>query len=175
MTASVRGLRIGVSELRRHPGERMRVDRAIDLDGIEVSTAAVPAGASGHLDVVLESLSDGITVTGTLRVPWTGPCRRCLEETTGIAEVRLREVYADRPTDDDLLPLDGDSVDLGPLVHDTAVLALPLAPLCTEDCVGPAPDTFPVRTAEDVQERTDPRWAALDALRFDQGSDDRLE
>ena len=55
-------------------------------------------------------------------------------------------------------------------------LALPLAPLCDEDCAGPDPDDHPGRgrgrrrrtapMADDA--RADPRWAALDALRFDQ-------
>lgn len=172
---STPGLRIGIVELRRHPGERMRIERPVDLDGVAVSTARVPVGTPGRLDVVVESLSDGITVTGTLEVPWQGPCRRCLEDTGGTAEVAIREVYSERPSGDDLLPLDGDTVDLGPLVHDAAVLALPFAPLCSEGCAGPAPDAFPVRTDGDADAPADPRWAALDDLRFDPGSDDPLQ
>ncbi len=175
MTATVAGLRIGVAELRRHPGDRMEVDRDVDLDGIAVSTAEVPPGTPGHLDVVLESLSDGITVTGTLRVPWHGPCRRCLEDTSGTTEVEVREVFSDSPVDEDLLPLDGDVVDLGPVVHDAAVLALPLAPLCREDCAGPDPEHFPVATEGSTPPPVDPRWSALDELRFDPGPDDQLE
>lgn len=175
MTTTVRGLRVGVSDLRRHPGDRMELRRDVDLDGIAVSTAAVPPGVPGHLDAVIESLSDGITVTATLSVPWRGPCRRCLDETEGTAVAELREVFSDHPVDDELLPLDGDVVDLGPVVHDAAVLALPLAPLCREDCAGPDPEHFPVVTADSVEQPVDPRWSALDELRFDPGGDDPLE
>ena len=178
MTAGTSGpivLRVGVSDLRRHPGDRLEIDRDLDLDGIAVSTAEVPPGRPGHFDVVLESLSDGITVSGTLSVPWQGPCRRCLEDTTGTAVVELREVFSDSPVDEDLLAMDGDVVDLGPLVHDAAVLALPLAPLCRDDCPGPDPENFPVVTGFDGAPPTDPRWSALDELRFDPTPDDPLE
>lgn len=168
-------LRIGVSEIRHHPGDRLRVERDVDLEGIAVTTAAVAVGSSAHLDVVVESLSDGVTVTGTLEVPWVGPCRRCLEETGGVAEVRLREVFSERPVDDEMLPLDGDVVDLAPVVHDAAILALPLAPLCGPDCAGPAPAVFPVVTATDGDLPLDPRWSALDELRFDPDPDDPLQ
>lgn len=161
-------LRFGVAELRRHPGDRMEIDRDVDLSGIEVSTARVPDDSPGHVTAVLESLSNGITVTATLKVPWEGPCRRCLDDTSGIAEVDIREVYSDSPVDDDLLALEGDVVDLGPVIRDAAVLALPVAPLCGDDCVGPDPEHFPVITSETEERRTDPRWSALDDLRFDQ-------
>ena len=161
-------LRFGVAELRRHPGDRMEIDRDVDLSGIEVSTARVPDDSPGHVTAVLESLSNGITVTATLKVPWEGPCRRCLDDTSGIAEVDIREVYSDSPVDDDLLALEGDVVDLGPVIRDAAVLALPVAPLCGDDCVGPDPEHFPVITSETEERPTDPRWSALDDLRFDQ-------
>ena len=56
---------------------------------------------------------------------------------------------------------------------DTALLALPLAPLCSADCAGPAPEAFPVVPPDEGGPVRDPRWAALDELRFDQEPDDR--
>jgi uncharacterized protein len=147
----------------------------LPLDGVAITTAAVPEGASGELDVVLESLSDAVTVNGVVRVPWVGPCRRCLDETTGIAEAEIHEIFADRPAGEDLLALDGDVIDLGPVVHDAVVLALPLAPLCREDCPGPDPDNFPVATADSAAPPADPRWSALAELRFDPEGTDPLE
>lgn len=167
-TGGLSSLRFGIAELRRHPGDRMEVDRDVDLSGIAVSTARVPDGSSGHVGAVLESLSDGITLTATLTVPWEGPCRRCLDDTSGVAEVDIREVYSDSPVDDDLLALEGDVVDLGPVIRDAAVLALPVAPLCRDDCVGPDPEHFPVITSESAEQPTDPRWSALADLHFDQ-------
>jgi uncharacterized metal-binding protein YceD (DUF177 family) len=50
------------------------------------------------------------------------------------------------------------------------VLELPLAPLCGPDCQGPDPERFPAQVATDdvdAEPPRDPRWAALDALRFE--------
>ena len=52
------------------------------------------------------------------------------------------------------------------MIRELTLLGLPINPLCGPDCVGPLPDEFPVTVeAEDVLPVTDPRWAALDALR----------
>jgi uncharacterized protein len=51
------------------------------------------------------------------------------------------------------------------------LLALPVAPLCRDDCPGPEPEGFPVEiesdesTDGDEPSQRDPRWAALDQLR----------
>ncbi len=169
-------LRIGVSELRRRPGNRQHVDRDVQIGELAITTASVPPPGEAHLDVVMESLSDGVTVAGVLRVPWQGDCRRCLEPTSGVVETEIAEVFKDRPDEGETLGIDGDTVDLGPAVHDAAVLALPLAPLCRDDCPGPDPDEFPVITAsEDDEAPADPRWAALAELRFDSDPPDSLE
>lgn len=169
-------LRIGVSEVRRRPGNRQHVEREVQIGEIAISTASVPPPGEALLDVVMESLSDGVTVTGVLRVPWQGDCRRCLEPTSGTVETEIAEVFKDRADEGDTYGIDGDAVDLGPAVHDAAVLALPLAPLCREDCPGPDPEEFPVITAaEDDEAPADPRWAALAELRFDSDPSDSLE
>jgi uncharacterized protein len=163
-------LRVGVSELRRRPGNRRRVERLVPLDGLAISTASVVAGEEGRLDVTLESLTDGVTATGSVRFRWEGPCRRCLEPTGGTIDAPIREVFADRPEGGDVLAVEGDAVDLGPVVRDAVVLALPMAPLCRDDCPGPDPEHFPVVAAEESAEApADPRWAALSELRFDPG------
>lgn len=171
----------------------MVLRRDVDLGGLEVSTAEVPPDRECRLDAVLESLSDGVTLTGTLEVPWRGSCRRCLEDTDGTAVVEIREVFSDRAgsprsavvpdpgtpsgtaLDGDLLPIDGDVVELGPILRDAAILALPLAPLCRDDCPGPDPEHFPVVTGGGDERPVDPRWSALDELRFDPGPEDPLE
>lgn len=179
MTSS--SLRIGVAELRRRPGNRSEVHRVVTLDGMAVTTSAVPDGAEAVVELVLESLSDGVTARGTVEVPWEGECRRCLETTSGTLSAPIDEVFKDDPDEGETLPISGDSIDLGPVVHDAVILGLPLAPLCREDCAGPDPDLFPVSPegggAEDGvgegERPLDPRWAALEQLRFDSGAEDR--
>jgi len=165
---SARGLEIGVAEVRRRPGNRVEVTRVVPLGELEIMTARVPDGAEARVELTMEALSDGVTVAGVVHVPWEGECRRCLEMTSGVVTAEIAEVFKDRAIEGEILPIVSDTIDLGQVVHDAAVLALPLAPLCAEDCVGPNPEEFPVATAETAEPPPqDPRWAALAELRFD--------
>jgi len=164
-----------VTELRRHLGERRPVQRRVALDGLALTTATVPAGSELELDLVLEAIFEGVVVSGTITVPWQGECRRCLDPVEGAIAIDVREVFEVKPVDGETWPLVGDEIDLEPIVRDAVLLGLPLAPLCGEDCLGPAPDQFPATVegdpvpgdedepAEPVPVR-DPRWAALDDL-----------
>ncbi len=67
--------------------------------------------------------------------------------------------------DDDERYLDGDLLDLEPAFRDAVVLALPMSPLCRDDCPGlcvecgvPLADAGPGHRHEDAP---DSRWAAL--------------
>ena len=60
-------LRIGVSEVRRRPGNRQHVDRSVQIGEMAISTAAVPPPGEARLDVVMESLSAGVDTTSTDR------------------------------------------------------------------------------------------------------------
>ena len=160
-------LRVGVAELRRRPGNRHVLKRQVPMGGLAISTARVPEGGETEVELTMEALSDGVTVAGVVRVPWVGECRRCLEMTSGVVVAEVAEVFKDR-AEGEILPIVADSIDLGQVVHDAAILALPLAPLCREDCVGPDPDEFPVIPAVEAEAPPqDPRWAALAELRFD--------
>lgn len=162
---------LGVTDLRRQPGLRRRVERADVLRDLGISTAVVPEGAEVSVDLELEAVSNGIVATGTVRAPWVGECRRCLRTVEGMSEARVQEIFETDPTEGETYPLGNEVVDLEPMVRDAVLLALPLAPLCGDDCRGPAPETFPTGPAgsgegED-ETPVDPRWAALADLDFD--------
>ena len=168
-------LLVSVTDIRRHLGSRKDLHRSLEARGLALSDAGVPEGADIAFDGEVESIHDGVVLTGVVTVPWVGVCRRCLrDDVSGEATVDVREVYEVEPSEGDTWKLEGDQIDLGPLLHDTALLALPLAPLCREDCEGPAPDHFPTGPerpaagegddAGDGRPPKDPRWAALDDL-----------
>lgn len=170
--SSSRPLQISVIEDLRRPGTRRHVQRSAVVDGLAITSAAVPAGEEVHLDLVLEVIGDDLVVTGSVTFPWTGGCRRCLADVDSSSAVRLREVFERRPVEGETYQLGDGVVDLESMVRETVLLALPLAPLCANDCVGPAPDKFPTLIPSDEPdvEARDPRWAALDDLRFDDDS-----
>lgn len=167
---------ISVTEIRRHLGSRLAVERSIEAAGMGLSDVRVPDGREIVLTGEVESISEGVVLTGAVAVPWEGQCRRCLTSVTGTSEVEIREVFETHPVDGETWPLEQDHIDVGPLLHDTALLALPLAPLCREDCAGPAPELYPTSVVSDDAEGggseppeppRDPRWAALDDLDLD--------
>jgi len=177
-----RPLVVGVTDIRRQPGTRRPLQRGVVLPGLGISSAHVPEGAEIGLDLELEALSNGLVATGTLTVPWEGECRRCLREVRSESIAEIREVFEPKPVEGETYPLAVDTVDLEPMVRDAVLLTLPLAPLCADDCKGPAPEVFPAvvegeeSPAEDDDDvpgpPVDPRWAALDGLRFDSPGDD---
>lgn len=142
--------------------------------GLGLSSAGVPDGDDVTIDGVVESIPGGIALDGTVTASWVGECRRCLNEVEGTSTVTVREIFETDPTDGETWPLAGDQIDLGPLMHDTVLLNLPLAPLCSAACRGPAPELFPAIIGERnpsidriAEPASDPRWAALDELRGD--------
>lgn len=168
-------LRIGVLELRRRPGTERDVRVSTPLPDLGITSARVPAGAEVVVDATLEAIEGAVTLTGTVSAPWEGECRRCLELVTGTVEATVSEVFEPHPTEGQTYPLEGDEVDLEPVVRDAVLLGLPLAPLCREDCPGPAPDAFPTTVegaapdgeADEGEPPRDPRWAALDELHLE--------
>ena len=160
-------------DLFRHPGARHPVTLAGRLPGLALSTTRV-ADDDVVAELVLEAQGDAVIASGTVSAHWSGECRRCLEPTEGDVTVELREVFEPDPVEGETYPLGRDEIDVEPAVREALALALPLAPLCREDCSGPDPDAHPVTTAPDEAEPSDgddvpgdPRWAALDAIQFD--------
>ncbi len=165
---------MSIAELTRRAGNRRRVHVATHLQASTVAGIAVPADAPviGELD--LESVIDGIVVTGTLTAPWTGACRRCLDPVTDTIDIAVRELFEASAKPGESYAISGDQIDLSPMVRDAVLLSLPLSPLCRTDCEGPDPERFPASVAPDGSDDdpdepvvADPRWAALTALHFE--------
>ncbi|GAA4657968.1 MULTISPECIES: YceD family protein [Amycolatopsis] len=161
----------------RELGRRAGLSRTVQRK-VPVSTAlgvpdviVVPEGSEVELDLLLESVVEGVLVTGTASAHTTGECSRCLDPVEDDVEIELTELFAypDSTTDatteeDEVGRLVDDRIDMEPVVRDALVLALPQVPLCREDCPGLCPecgskwaDLEPGHGHETI----DPRWAAL--------------
>ena len=168
-------------ELGRRPGALKRLSRTVDSPGdLGIEVIGVPAGAQLELHLRLESVMDGVLVTGTARAPLTGECVRCLEPLSQQCEADFQEMYSYPDADDrsrfadtgddaeeETLLLEGDLFDLEPVLRDAVVLSLPLQPVCQEDCPGLCPECGARLAAEpghQHDEAVDIRWAALQEL-----------
>jgi len=127
----------------KRPGEFRDERRTAQApDGLGSGLVLVPAGADVSLNLRFEAVSEGVLVTGSATAPLAGECARCLDPLTSNIEVGFQELYRYLPDPDEDESdveerfLDGDFLDLEPAFRDAAVLALPLSPLCRDDCPG---------------------------------------
>jgi uncharacterized protein len=166
-------------ELGRRPGSQREVSRQVPAPaelGIEV--LRVPEGSPVDLDLRLEAVMEGVLVTGTARAGLEGECVRCLDPISDDMEAWFQELYVyddrdshvDEDEEDEVRRLEGDLLDLEPLLRDSVVLALPFQPLCRDDCPGLCIECG-ARLADDPdhthEAAIDPRWAGLQDLKND--------
>ena len=159
-------------ELGRRPGSMRPVQLTAPApEGLGiVDLIGVPVGAELVLDLRLESVMDGVLVSGTATAPVTGECGRCLEPVNDMLTVRVQELFLypetsiDSDQEDEVSQLEGDHLDLTSTLRDAVVLTLPLTPLCREDCQGLCATCG--ERLEDLpddhgHDTTDARWGAL--------------
>ena len=162
---------VDVVELQRRTGSRGDVSAALGLADLAVGERSIVDGRL-DVDVVVEAVTEGIVASGTVRGVSRVPCRRCLDDVDQPLELEIREIFERTPTDGETWPIEDERIDLTPVVREIALLSLPLAPLCREECEGPEPDRFPAQAYQEPDEDAPPprddRWAALDALTFDE-------
>lgn len=164
----MRPLTVNVAELLRRPGTVKSLALTVTAEELGLDDERVAADAAVDVALRLESLTDGIVVTGTATVAWSSSCRRCLSAVDGLAVVEADELYQRTPTSEDAFPIDGEQIDLSVMVRELTALELPAAPLCGADCAGLCPVCGVNRNETACAcpaPASDDRWAALDTLR----------
>ncbi len=169
---------VDVSRLSRQPGSMLEVSREVPAPGdLAVAMARVPEGSTIDVDLTLESVVEGIWVSGTADVEVTAECSRCLDPIAWSESISIEQMYRYPPTDargaiieavdedEDTPEVVDDTIDLEEPLRDAVVLALPLAPLCSPDCGGICP-TCGERVEGEAHDHpvNDPRWSALESL-----------
>ena len=163
---------VDLRELGRRAGSLHEIDRTIPAPaGWRVELIGVPEGAPVQLRLRLESVMEGVLVSGEVELPVEGSCARCLEPVEDVLDLDVQELfaYAGSTTEatseeDEVRRIEGDLLDLEPMIRDAIVLALPLSPVCTEDCRGLCVDCgqrLDDLPPDHTHDRLDPRWAGL--------------
>ena len=167
---------VDTRELGRRPGNSIRSHRDVPAPAhMGTDVIAVREGDLMGIDLRLESVMEGVLVTGEVEASANGACVRCLEDVTYPVDVRFQELfaYADRAEhhrevasddeDDELHELDGDCADLEPVLRDAVVPSLPFQPVCSSDCLGLCSECGENlnENPEHEHDVIDPRWSAL--------------
>lgn len=158
---------VDVRDLVGQPGASRHLRVAEPIDGLATELAQVPPGQPVRVEVLLESVVEGILVSGPVSGEMAYRCARCLKAFTERFTVEVTELFAaGAPEEEDAYPLREGAIDLEPMVRDAVVLSMPFSPLCRPDCLGLCERCGGDRNlgectcAPDV----DPRWAALEQL-----------
>lgn len=180
---------VSVAQVASRPGQSKPIDTVFPApSGIGDDIVGVREGADVRVVGSFDSIVDGLVFTGRIEAPLTAECTRCLksidpdwtvnatlffpydapgaDDGRGTGEV---EIIAGEDEAEDVYPLssDGAFADMESPLRDTLVEALPLQPLCKEDCLGLCPQCG-VDLNEDPDHHhdvTDIRFAALEQFK----------
>lgn len=166
-------------ELARRPGAMREVSREVTVpERLGTDVIGIDAGECLRLDLRMESVTEGVLMSGTASGRAIGECTRCLDPVVRDVDVPLQELFAypdtrsqqrhsgDDSNDEALSELCDNQADIEPVVRDAVVLALPFQPLCNDDCPGLCSECG-INLASQPQHQhdvLDPRWAALQQL-----------
>jgi uncharacterized protein len=163
---------VDIARLGRRPGAMFPLHETVANPArIGLDLVGIAAGAPLDLDFRVESVSEGVLVSGTVSAPITGECARCLTPFQEHIEVDVTELFAypdslteSTTEDDEVGRVVADTVDLEQPIIDAVALELSFSPVCREDCPGLCPTCgVALATAEPDHhhDEIDPRWAKL--------------
>jgi len=161
---------IDVHDLLGQPGTFRRHDVLGTMEGLSTELVEVPDDAPLGGSLLLESVVEGILVSGSITGTWTARCARCLTERSQPFTVEVSELFLVEAPDEDELDDEDDryalldeSIDLDQLVRDAVGVEMPFAPLCRADCLGLCEVCGGNRNLGECpgHEALDPRFAVL--------------
>jgi uncharacterized protein len=161
---------LDVRDLLVDPGAARRVTLEERFEELGTELARVPGEQPVRMDVLLESVVEGIEVSGPLSGRVAYRCARCLKAFDRDFRLEVRELFAaEAADDDDEYPIIEGHIDLEPMVRDTVVLSMPFSPLCREDCRGLCERCGGDRNLGECTcgPEVDPRWTILDELKLE--------
>ena len=164
------GLNLSVADLLGRPGEYRDFQISPVLKDVGNPLARLQESPLSG-DLRAESVVEGILVTGKVSGSGSYKCARCLIDLSDDVSVELCELFVapgHEEADEDAYKVFGKEIHLEPMLRDALVLALPLNPVCREECLGLCSgcgknlnETECICTEDDI----DPRWAELALVR----------
>ena len=166
---------VSVTNLMHRPGTMETLTEVVPAPAdLGNALIGVEEGSDIDLDIRMESVVDGILVTGSVVVDVHGECSLCLDPIDYEMSANIQELFvfekapAGGPEDevDEQYAVEDDSIDLEPALRDAVILQLPFQPVCRDTCQGLCADCG-ARLEDDPghhHEVLDPRWSDLQGL-----------
>jgi uncharacterized protein len=170
---------IDVRDLVGHPGVSREETVRGTVEGLATELASVAEDDPVELELLLESVVEGILVIGRLRGRWRLHCARCLVEFDEPFDIAVRELFVPNPEDeDDEYRLDPETgVEVDQMVRDAVGVEMPFSPLHAPDCKGLCEVCGGNLNLGECpgHEQADPRFAVLAGLFPEGASEDTDE
>jgi uncharacterized protein len=154
------------------PGEEYRDEQEIELAPFELGGQRyLPVPESVPAELVVSRVTSGTVFELRFKARLHGPCVRCLKDAVVDLPINAREYQATSPGEAEELRtqyVQENRLDLSTWARDAVALALPEQILCNEDCAGLCAvcgEDLNENPHEHEEERSDPRWAALESLK----------
>lgn len=159
---------IDVRDLVGHPGTSKTQTLTGTVEALGTELARVPEDLPIAGDLLLESIVEGILVSGAVEGVLQLHCARCLKEFEQPFSVAVYERFVSEPDPDaDDYPLDPDGeLDPEQMVRDVVGVELPFSPLCKPDCLGLCATCGGDKNLGECpgHQQIDPRWDGLEQL-----------
>ena len=170
-------IEIDVRDLVGHPGTSRTIHVDEPVEGLGLALSEVPEDAPIEADLLLESVVEGILVSGPIHGFMRFSCARCLRESQQAFDLRVNELFSTDidPAEDDYVLRPEGAIDLEPMVRDAVLLSMPFSPLCRPDCLGLCGRCGGDRNLGECTcppAAADPRWAVLGDIRLEETTND---
>jgi len=170
-------MRIDVSELELSP---LRYSGELSQQELGFDPRDVLIRGKVRIDLLVEKRGYDVLVRGTLKAQAELSCSRCLEPVeVGIASDfdqlyesnaahRLTGEIALQEKDTDIAFFSGNTIEINDIIREQVLLAVPMKPICREDCKGLCPHcgkNMNLNTCDCGNLFSDPRLAELSKIR----------
>jgi uncharacterized protein len=166
-------MKLDLSKLKLHPHETesffLRVrgndDLLAEMGGKFIDPVEV--------EIEIENTGSLFAGRGKVRTLLQLPCARCLQDFTYPMETEFQAVIVENTSpyqfnEDGSIGLNGDTADISPIVDEAIFMAIPICPLCQDECLGLCPIcgwNKNTGTCSCKEDNIDPRWEKLKNLK----------
>lgn len=170
-------MKLQVEQAKEHIGKKFPYSYTISSEELGSDLVAFP-WSRHDITISGEFWFDGqnYIVLGDIDSKGDYECSRCLQQTEHGRHDSFEEVFSDsRTPSDDVVPFDGEDIDLTELIRDTLIINEPSQVVCQDDCKGLCVHcgaNLNVSPCSCESFVVDPRFAELRALLDEK--DDRL-
>jgi Predicted metal-binding, possibly nucleic acid-binding protein len=131
-------MNINVSQLTRRKTTKQEVHLTLDNKDLFVGEEEIKIMEPINVDGVLSVVGDIMHLDAQVEAKLLLQCSRCIEDFIHLVNVEVHEKFTNNfdDKDDNLIFIEGDSIDITEIIENNIFLALPIKKLCSENCKG---------------------------------------